>query len=162
MFKSRRFSTTGFTLLELLVVMSLMFILSITAYMLWPKDDFSVMAQADTLAADIRYVQALSIANNEKYRIDLTNSSQYQILDSAGNVVSIPSVNATVVTLQTGVTYSSPVNYLVFDSHGTPYSSSTKAGAGTALSGDLAIIVSERTTSMQINVVSETGAVYIS
>lgn len=141
-----------------LLVMS---IIAAGALMAWPKDQFSVSAQAESIASDIRYTQALSIANNSRYRINLTNSTQYSILDSGGTAVTIPSVNATTASLATGMTISTSINYLVFDSRGVPYSSSTNNGSGTVLSSDLTITVSGTMTSKQIVVTAETGRVYV-
>lgn len=151
----------GFSLIELLVVMMLMTIVGMFAYMAWPKDDFDVSAQAESLASDIRYTQALSIAKNERYRVDFTNPAQYQILNSAGSFVLIPSVGATVMPFKTGITHNSTINYLVFDGHGTPYSSTTSSGSGTVLTGDLVIVISGTLSTKQILVVSETGGVFV-
>lgn len=151
----------GFSLVELLVVMVLMTIVSMFAYMAWPKDDFDVSAQAESLASDIRYTQALSVAKNERHRVDFTNPVQYQILDGSGSLVLIPSVNATAVPFKAGITHNTTINYLVFDGHGAPYSSTTSSGSGTVLSGDLVIVISGTLGTKQILVISETGGVFV-
>ena|SRR3990167_3948981 len=154
-------SNCGFSLIELIIVLTLMMIVGSVAYMAWPNDDFNVSAQAESLASDIRYAQSLSTAKNERYRVDFTNPSQYQILDSTGTAIVIPAVNATTVTFPTGITQTSVINYLVFDTHGTPYSSTTSNGSGTVLTGNLIIVVSGTLGTKQILVESETGGVFV-
>lgn len=154
-------SKRGFSLVELIVVMMLMTIVGMFAYMAWPKDDFDVSAQAESLASDIRYVQSLSVAKNERHRVDFTNPAQYRILDGSGTLVLIPSVNATVVPFKAGITHNTTINYLVFDGRGIPYSSTTSSGSGTVLSGDLVIVISGTLGSKQILVISETGGVFV-
>lgn len=154
-------SKRGFSLIELIVVLMLMMIVGSVAYTVWPNDDFDVSAHAESLASDIRYTQALSVTKNERYRVDFTNPAQYQILDSTGTAIVIPSVNATTVVFATGITHGSAINYLIFDGHGTPYSSTTSNGSGTVLSGDLIIVVSGTLGTKQILVVSETGGVFV-
>ncbi len=154
-------SKRGFSLIELIVVLMLMMIVGSVAYMAWPNDDFNVSAQAESLASDIRYTQALSVTKNERHRVDFTNPEQYQILDSTGTAIVIPSVNATTVAFETGITHASAINYLVFDGHGAPYSSTTSNGSGTVLSGDLIIVISGTLGTKQILVVSETGGVFV-
>lgn len=151
----------GFSLIELVAVLVLVTIVSAVAFIAWPKDDFDLSAQAESLASDIRYTQALSVAKNVRHRLDLTNSVQYRILDNTGTAVLIPSVNMTVASFKTGLTHDALINYLVFDGHGTPYSSSTNNGSGSALTTDLVITITSTLGTKQVVVVSETGGVYV-
>jgi prepilin-type N-terminal cleavage/methylation domain-containing protein len=151
----------GFSLIELVIVLVLISILAATAFIVWPKGDFDVSGQAESLASDIRYTQALSVAKNSRYRVDLSSAVQYRILNDAGVAVLIPSINGTIVPYKVGVSHNAPIFYLIFDAQGVPYSSLTSTGTGTPLTNDLVITIAGGASTKQLVVVPETGGVSV-
>lgn len=151
----------GFTLTELVIVIIATSVLATTVMMLWPGDVVTVNSQAESLAIDIRYTQLLSMASNTRCRMDLSSSSQYRILNSAGVATTIPSVGTTAVVLQNSLSLSSTSPYLIFDARGVPYTSTTSTDTGTALASNLAITLTGINGSKQIIVSPETGRVIV-
>ena len=151
----------GITLIELVFTIVIMLILAATALMMWPGDRITVASQAEALAADIRYTQLLSMTSNARYRINLNNSSQYSILTSGGVAIIIPAVDATAATLPAtmSLSTSSSSKYLIFDARGTPYTGTTSADTGTALSSSYTITITGFNGSRQVVVSPETGRV---
>ena len=85
-------SSSGFTLIELIVVIIALAILAGTAVVSFrvTDQDKSTIA-ADQLIADIQYVQmrAMGIGNSQsiEFRYDASNFSAYRILDNIGNPI---------------------------------------------------------------------------
>jgi prepilin-type N-terminal cleavage/methylation domain-containing protein len=125
----------GFTLLELMIVIVIMAILAIAPFFNWPGTSLNLEGQAQQLTQDIRYTQALSMSQAQRYRLVITaGTSSYQILNSSGAAVSFPS-GSTTVTLGSGISFGTftnlPNSLIVFDGKGIPYT--TTGTPGTAL-----------------------------
>ena len=122
-----RDSQTGFTLVELIIVIAVLGVVSAVVMMRGVSPAaMTVPSQAQTLASDIRHVQALSTSLGRRMRITFTTTG-YVV--SCVNPVS-PCPPAFSVVLQKGVTLTSiGVSPLDFDSLGQPWSGNVSTGA---------------------------------
>lgn len=121
----------GFTLLELIIVITVLAILSVYAIFNWPDSNLNVNAEAQLFANNIRYTRSLSMTKGERYRIVKLSASSYTITNSAGTAIIFPS-GKTSVTLPTGISFGAwnnlPNNLIAFDSKGRPYIDSLNPG----------------------------------
>ena len=131
------------------------------------KEPVLVSTQAEQLAGDIRYVQALAMTQGQRYIISFPSATSYRFLDSAGNPVVHPANGSNAaITLGAGVTVAlatAPAgNALGFDGLGVPYSVSMPAatfnGALTALA---TIKLTKDTENRSVTVTQETGRVTV-
>ena len=147
----------GFTLIELVTVLLLVAILSVTAINQWPGSGINLSAQADQLANDIRYTQSLAMNRGQRYRINLA-ADRYWISDASGAVtVALPGSGATEVILNSGIALSASYSFLVFDGNGVPYT--TAATPGAPLSVDAVVTLSADGLSRTLTISPETGRV---
>lgn len=160
----------GFTLVELTIVIVVVGILITYVVLMWPDKSIELDTQAAQLASDIRYVQSLSMSHNNNtatnnlylYRLDLSNSNQYQILDGSGNPIKYPpGSSTTIVSLGNGISMSNNrTSYLVFDGTGTPYYSQTASGTGNKATQNMTITLSSPGVSnVRLRVYRYTGLV---
>jgi prepilin-type N-terminal cleavage/methylation domain-containing protein len=115
---------SGFTLLELIVVIIVLAIIAAAIYIKSTDTSVDLTAQVSQVADDIRYTQSLSMSKNQHYRLIITLPSSYTIQDASGNTVSS-------TTLDNGTTFSSAFT-IIFNSKGTPYSNDSTPLASTA------------------------------
>jgi prepilin-type N-terminal cleavage/methylation domain-containing protein len=150
----------GFTLIEIVIVISILTILAATVASRWVGTVINTRAQADLLASDIRYAQSLSMSRYERYRFSIsTGSRSYQILNEAGTAVFLPSGN-TAMTLGTGISFGTVSNsLLVFGSDGTPYTDT--AFPGTKLASDATIQLTSTGNVVTVSVSPDTGRVIV-
>ena len=147
----------GFSLLELVIVLILTGILSVYAINRWPGSSINLSAQADQLVADIRYTQSLAMSRGQRYRINL-NAASYSITNAAGTVaVPHPVNNSAVALFDTGITLTTTNSFLVFDSNGIPYTTTTSPG--TPLAGDAVITLTSSGLSRTVRISPQTGRV---
>jgi prepilin-type N-terminal cleavage/methylation domain-containing protein len=152
-----RFNTrlSGFTLIELVMVMILVSLLAVTAISRWSATPFDVATQAEQLLMDIRYVQTLAMSHGKRYRINFAaNSYSFSNLDGSV-LMPHPATNNTTTLLANGVTLSFSNTLLVFNGYGTPYSNATLPG--TALVGNATVTLSSGADSRTIQISPETG-----
>lgn len=82
----------GFSLLEVVIVLAILGILVVVAGPQWPGGVF-IQAQAEQLAQDIRYTQALAMGlkadnmGNGTFVIQRAAENSYKILDQNGNIL---------------------------------------------------------------------------
>lgn len=133
----------GFTLIELIIVIAVLGVVSSVVMMRGVSPAaMTVPSQAQTLASDIRHVQAASISLGRRMRIAFT-STGYVVSCFDGASLCPPAFS---VVLQKNVTLSSiGVTPLDFDSLGQPL---TSAGVATAASYTLAAGGDTRTVSV--------------
>ena len=151
-------ASLGFTLIELVLVISLSAILAVGALSMWPDESVGLAAQARQVANDIRYTQAMAMMRGKRYRINFA-SDRYWLSLRDGSGIPHPASGQVNVPLDSGTTLSSNHAYLVFDEDGAPYVSA--ALPGTALTADAVITLSSGGASQQVRVSPETGRVLV-
>ena len=120
---------SGFTLLELLVVIILVGVLSVNVVSRWPTDgDLKLPAQAELFASHVRHAKMLAMYWGEPLQVSVSGS-QYSVSCVTATATS-PCNNSPVidpatnqsfqVTLETGLAFSS-AQTLDFDTLGRPY-----------------------------------------
>ncbi len=144
----------GFTIIELIVVMVLLGILTLSISIGTNRvGSIAIAAQAAQVAQDIRYTQSLAMTQRQRFRIYFCNPNNtsdytvYQIIkDSDGSAVINPTTGTSNPTdLQTGITFSScSLNgrRLVFDSLGIPY----EGTSSTPFTGNETVVLSVDTS----------------
>ena len=153
----------GFTLVELVAIIVLVGLLAFTAIPRMPGPSLGVDAQAEQLAADIRYTQSLAMTRGDRYRINLTAAS-YQITDSTGTNPEIhPGTSSTNPVLLDAVSlsgYNPPLtsNYVAFDGRGIPY---TVYNATTAMTSSASITLTGGGATRVVVISPETGRVVL-
>ncbi len=155
----------GFTVIELILVIVVIGILGTLALrpLLSDQDSIKIDAEAQRLLTDVRYVQALSMFRNERYRLNFSNSGAYAILTPAGGAFNYFATGGTSVTLESGTTLSkNGSNYLIFDGRGIPYTSSSASGSGSALGSSYVITLTNSSGSETVSVSAETGEAQMS
>lgn len=145
----------GFTIIELSLVILVMSIIGIYVGVNWPDNTLNLRAQADRLAGDIRYAQALASSHGQRYQVNFLSSTTYTISDSSGNVV-VYAGTGTVSLSNTTMSYTATP--LVFDSKGIPYSGAMP----TILSGSFVITLTYTGgLTVTITISPETGRVVV-
>ena len=153
---------SGFTLVELVIVIILLGILSIGVYINWPASTINLGGQANQLANDLRYTQALSMTTGSRYRLVIASSNTYQIVNSAGSAIRLAMGNTT-MTLGSGISFGTltnlPNNLVNFDGLGIPYSDT--ATPGTQLASTATIILTAAGENKTISITPQTGRVLV-
>ncbi len=156
-------NTAGFTLLELIFVLLIMSIISVTVMLQWTASGIDLGAQAKELASDIRYTQSLAMTNGQRYYLIKQSSTTYQIMTSGGTAVMLFN-GRTTATLNSGITFGTltnlPNNLVAFDGKGTPYT--TSSSPGTALTSTATIPITSGGATKTISIQPGTGRVTIS
>lgn len=129
----------GFTIVEMLVVIIIATILASFASIRWSTNT-NLNAQAQQLAADIRYVQSLAMTHGERYRLTLTAPNTYSISTTAGSAVPNTVTHSNSTTFDTGIVFGTinglTNNVIAFDGRGSPYTGT----AGTTVLASTATI----------------------
>ena len=151
---------TGFTTIELVIVITVIGIVSIFALTSLMDQVINVEAQAQQLVADLRYTQALSMTRGQRYRWVRVSSTTYQILNAAGTAMLLPR-GTTTVTLNGNTAFGTltnlPNNLIAFDGLGAPYVDS--ATPGTALATNATIPLTAGTNTETVVITPGTGRV---
>jgi MSHA pilin protein MshC len=142
--------STGFTLIELVMVIIILGILSVAAIpRFFDNSIFQARGFADQLLATLRYAQKSAIAEHRLVCADMTVSTITLTIDrfstgSCSEALNLPDRTGSSITAPTGITLS-PATALTFDALGRANST-------------ISITISGVTT--PITVVAETGYVY--
>lgn len=154
--------STGFSLLELVVVISVIAILAASLIPRISSDALTIAAQAEQVASDIRYTQSLAMTQGQRYRVNFPSTTTYTITDTSGVATFSPGAgNTSAVTLQQSAVITLPptnlANSLVaFDGRGIPY---TDAGATTVLASAATITLTQGSSTRTITIQPQTGRV---
>jgi len=95
--KSRRFLTgrtagSGFTIIELLIVVVIIAIAAMTAIpMLTSADSFQIRSAANMVAADLEYAKTIAISRGQNFSVVFDKTAEsYRIEDESGAVIAHP------------------------------------------------------------------------
>lgn len=150
---------SGFTFLEVVMVLILMASLTLAAFALMKDTGASLREEVDVLKSRIRYAQAKAMGSNTPHGISCTGGTYFLFSGtSTSNRLIFPGENANVVSFPQGVSASS---FLVsFNEWGEPFSN---AGQSSALSRNLSVTLSlstdEGTETETLTVTPGTGFV---
>lgn len=156
-----RSNQTGFTLLELVMVLMITALLGATLLVVWPSQKPNVEGSAQQLAGDLRYMQNLAMTMEQKYRVNFS-SSQYTLTQQNGTTA-VPhpgGSGSNVITLPSGITLATsglPNGYIVYDKNGVPYTDN--GDPGTQLGSQATITLSGDGESYSVSVEPNTGTV---
>lgn len=151
--------TGGFTLLELVLVLTILGVIAVyAAPRIVSAPELTLPASASQLAGSIRYAQALSMSSGQRYRVNFT-ATGYQISDMGGAPIVQPvtaSTAATSVSPATLAGFNPPLTggYVAFDTRGVPYVDATTPLAGTAT-----ITITLGSEAATVSIAPETGSV---
>jgi prepilin-type N-terminal cleavage/methylation domain-containing protein len=144
----------GFTVFELILVILIIGIISVTAIPNWTGSSLGLEFEARRVLNDIRYTQALSMASGMRYRWVRTSSSSYQILNQSGAAMILPS-GGTTVTMTNSVSFGSlgnlPSGLVAFDSQGIPYTTSSIPGTALASAATIPLTANGVTRTVRIS-----------
>ncbi len=83
---------TGFTVVELLIVVVILSIVALTAVpMMSSAASIQIRSAANMIAADVEYARSMAISRGQNYRVVFDkNADNYRIVDLNGNVIQHP------------------------------------------------------------------------
>ncbi|MDR3492175.1 MAG: prepilin-type N-terminal cleavage/methylation domain-containing protein [Gammaproteobacteria bacterium] len=159
-----KYRNAGFSLVELVIIISIISILATVALMKLPSAPaVNAYGQAEQLATDIRYTQALSINTNQRHYLQISGST-YQVINAVTSTPIMLSKGSTTVTLGSGISFGAltalPSSLIQFDNFGTPYTTSTPT-SGTPLTTQASIPVKGASSTATVTIQPETGTVAI-
>jgi prepilin-type N-terminal cleavage/methylation domain-containing protein len=144
----------GFTLIELVIVILIIGVISITVMPKWTASSLGLEFEARRVLNDIRYAQALSITSGQRYRWVQLSANVYQITNQAGTAIILPN-GGTQLTLSNGVSFGAltnlPNSLIAFNSQGVPYTTSTTPGTALAATASIPLTLNGVTRTVQIN-----------
>jgi len=144
----------GFTLLEVVVLVTIIAIIGSMAMTRMPSlEFFKSYGFSDVVLSDINLTRVLSITQNQRYRI-VIGASSYQIQDQNGSAFLNPETNNASVSYPAGFSVT-PTTTIVFNSLGQPYS----ADGITPLSSTLNITITSLGVSNVITITPQTGLI---
>jgi len=154
---------TGFTLIEMVMMLILIGVLAVVFVPRAPsKGSLTFAGQAQQLASDIRYVQALSMTHGQRYCLNLTGTGYRMTTSNCSTSVGVEHpAGATFPIALDGVTLSwtnLPSNLVTFTGKGEPY---TDAVATTALAANAVITLNGDGGPGYVCVSPATGRVFV-
>lgn len=146
----------GFTVLELVIVMSVLAVLTVT-YFNWPGYGINLGLQAIQLRSDIQYIQFIAMSRNEKTRINFSSNQYTLTLANGTTAVNLPGSNTNIISLETGLTATYSNSSIYFNGEGVPYTSTSAE-----LASNATVTLSAQGQSKVVTIAPETGHVSIS
>ena len=141
----------GFSLMEMVIVMVIIGIIAVVATSQMPNQQiFQADGFREVLVQDLRLTQALSMSQNQRYRI-VVGASSYQIQNQSGSPVTNPETGGDSTVYPTGLTVT-PTTTVAFDGMGRPYD-----GGGAALGGLLTFTVTAGSYTHSASVTAQAG-----
>jgi len=125
-------------MIEAIVVLIIIAILAPIVISRTTTDTSSLISEAEVLKSSLRYAQIRAMNDTVTWGINLDSSTSYKLIRSNGSVPNLPGDNSVQHTLSGGVTLSSVVTSILFNSWGVPVD-----GSGNALSSDTTISLSQ-------------------
>jgi prepilin-type N-terminal cleavage/methylation domain-containing protein len=155
-------SSSGFTLVEMIIVILIIGILAVYVY-IQPNSSapVSLYASADFFMNDIRFAQALSMTKGHRFYITSPTSGSYEIIDRTTGV-GVPDIlgNPT-SSFSGGVTFGTVTNLpngtIEFDGRGVPYVDT--ATPGTQLTAPALIGITNGSQTITVTLNPQTGSV---
>ena len=151
----------GWSLIEAAIVLVIVAAVSALVVAPFMVTGASIDAEAERVAADIRYVQFLSMSLNQRFRINFS-SDQYSLTELDGTTeVMHPVTASNIVLLGSGVSLATDLtnNYLVFDSMGVPYVDNEVPGTALDTVGNITLTLDGE--NRVITITPETGKVTV-
>ncbi|HSW70883.1 MAG TPA: GspH/FimT family pseudopilin, partial [Gammaproteobacteria bacterium] len=146
----------------LVCVIVLLAILSVSAFLSWPGTSIHIGAEANQVANDLRYTQALAMAKGQRFYLQLSSTTTYRIVSNSGISV-VNAMGGTTTTLMNGLSFGTlsnlPNSLLAFDSNGTPYIDTASPGTALAATASIPIVGGGKTATISITPV--TGRVVV-
>jgi prepilin-type N-terminal cleavage/methylation domain-containing protein len=151
---------SGFTLVEMVIVILLISILSVAVYTQLPVVALNIGATAQQLANDLRYAQALSTYTGQRYYLVGVSGNTYDITTAGGAAITMAG-GGTIVTMPNGIQFGTATNIpggmVGFNGRGAPIIDTS----GTLLTGTGIITLTNGTQSMTISISPTTGRVTV-
>ena len=90
--RGSRGSCTGFTVVELLIVVVILSIVALTAVpMMSSAASMQIRSATNMIAADVEYARSMAISRGQNYRVVFDkNADNYRIVDQSGTVIQHP------------------------------------------------------------------------
>jgi len=158
-------SESGFTLRELITVLVVLGIISAVALSRMDSGTLQLSTQAEQLAGDIRYVQALAMTQGQNFIISFPGANSYQFLNASGAPVVHPATGSSAAIVPgVGVTVAlqalAPAgNALGFDKYGVPFSVSTPTTFNGPLTAQASIVLTKDAANRALKIDYQTGKV---
>lgn len=112
---------SGFSLVELVSILTIMFIVGALVVSRANGSSGKVVAEAATLRSHIRFAQAIAIANNTvSWSLTFAAGSYTLLRDGAASPISLPGEDANVHSFARGVQVTSGTGAVTLDDRGSP------------------------------------------
>lgn len=151
--------SAGFTLVELVAVLTIAVILGAAVFARLPAARINLSAQAEQLVSDLRYAQSLAMTQGARHCVEISSTS-YQIKKTVTNPcdtsVIFPGSPSATIGLGKGISITSAAATYVFDGKGSPYTLPS-----TPLAAEAVVTLSGDDGSRDVRIVPETGRVYL-
>ena len=156
--------SSGFSLVELIIVTIIIATISIMAYIRWSEATTYLDAQTSIFVNNLRYTQNLSLSKNERCRLIVTLPKSYDIQNSKNIHQPIPDQNANAIaTLESGISFKAltniTANTIIFDGQGVPYTGNPEI----QLTSDATIVLQNSSgQTATIGIAKTTGKISVS
>lgn len=144
---------SGFTLTEVVVVLTIIFVLAVKSLPKWSPNTINLAAQTKQLVSDIQFARTLAMTRGQRFYWIKTSNNSYQVRNSTNNPVQLAFGNTT-VTLSSGIAFgtlsSLPNSLINFDGRGIPYTDLNSPGAALSATANIPLTMGANTLTAQI------------